>query len=293
MAGPDHGAGRRPDRLAGLRRLRHADGDHRLGTGEGVDARRVPEDVGGGAGQPVDQPGLAVVVVHRERAVRLQVLADRGHRLLGEEERLQPDLRGPAHQGQRVGQREEHEVVGAVRALEERAAVVGVHAHVGVVVRPVDVVLAADLEDARVDVDGVDAVGALAQRDRDVRAGAGADDEHVAEGVARGSQVRRLVDPLALLDLPLRGGHQLVRDAVRLDQQEAVVRRDDVVGLDLVVRRPGDARESWSPSAACRSPPPSRLRRPGDPRVCGSARRRARRRRRPTRPTAPAGSSAA
>ena len=209
-----------------LVRLGHPDRDHRLRAAERVDARRVAEDLGGGAGQPVDQPGLAVVVVHRERAVRLEVLAHRRHGLLGEEERLEADLRGAAHQGQRVGQREQDEVVvRPVRALQEGPAVVGVHVDPVVGVGPVDVGL------------GRRSRGS-AGRCRPRRRGRAPSRSAIAtsepepapttstspSALSGEPQVRRRVDPLALLELPLRGRHQLVRDAVGLDQQEPVVR---------------------------------------------------------------------
>ena len=56
------------------------------------------------------------------------------------------------------------------------------------------------LHDPRVDVDGVDVLRALRQRDRHVRAGAGADDQHVAERVAGRPLVRQPV--LRLLPEP-------------------------------------------------------------------------------------------
>ena len=99
---------------------------------------------------------LAVVVVHREGAVRLEVVARLLQRLLGEQERLEPDLRGAAHQRQRVGQREEDQVVLLVRACQERPAVVDVPGDPRVLVGLVGVAVDADLHDPRVDVDRVD-----------------------------------------------------------------------------------------------------------------------------------------
>ena len=71
-----------------------------------------------------DQPLLAVVVVEHEYARRGQVVSHGLECLLGEQERLEADVRGRADEGQRVGQGEDHQVVLLVRAAEERAAVV-------------------------------------------------------------------------------------------------------------------------------------------------------------------------
>ena len=71
-----------------------------------------------------DEPLLAVVVVEHEHAVGLQVVAHGLERLLREQERLEPDVRGRADERQRVGQGEDHEVVLLVRAAQECPAVV-------------------------------------------------------------------------------------------------------------------------------------------------------------------------
>ena len=115
--------------------------DHGLAAAGQVDAGGVPERGGRGAGQPVDQPVLAVVVVHRERAVGGQVLAGGGQGLFGEQEALQPDLRGPGDQGQRVGQGEQDQVVLGVGGLQERPAVVDVPGDPRIVVGVVGVLL--------------------------------------------------------------------------------------------------------------------------------------------------------
>ena len=128
------------------------------------------------ARQPVDQPRLAVVVVHREGAVRLQMTPHGLHRLAGEQEGFEADLRGAADQRQRIRQREQDQVVLLVRAFQEGAAVVDVPRHARIGIRAIDVLFAADLEDAWIDVDCVDMPRPFAERDRHVRAGAGADD---------------------------------------------------------------------------------------------------------------------
>ena len=45
-----------------------------------------------GAGKTVNQPWFAIVIVHSESPIGLQHPADGRHSLLGEKERLQPDL---------------------------------------------------------------------------------------------------------------------------------------------------------------------------------------------------------
>ncbi|WP_345155584.1 hypothetical protein [Nonomuraea rubra] len=95
---------------------------------------------------------------------------------------------------------------------------------------------AAQLAQLRVDLDGVDAGGALGQRDRHVGAAARADDEHVPGLLAR-PLVRQ-----AVLGLPLQagmGGHGLlVRDAVDRDVGDGNADLHELLGGDLVVRRP-------------------------------------------------------
>ena len=120
--------------------------------------------------EPVDQPVLAVVVVHREPAAGGEVVAGGCDRLRGEQVGLQPDRARAADQHQGVGQGEQDQVVLRVGLLEERAAVVDVGEHPRVLVGAVGVAFPPDLQDARVDLDGVDVLGALGQRDRDVAA---------------------------------------------------------------------------------------------------------------------------
>jgi hypothetical protein len=81
----------------------------------------------------------------------------------------------------------------------------------------VGILLAAQLEQRRIDLHRVDVPGALPQRDRDVGPGAGPDDEHVVQRVAVGQPLVR-GDVLRLLPLAIRGpGDPLVRDAVDAD----------------------------------------------------------------------------
>ena len=96
-----------------------------------------------------DEPFLAVVVVDDEHAVGGQVVAHRLERLLGEQERLEPDVRGRADEGQRVRQREDDEVVLLVRVAQERAAVVDVDGDPRILVRVVRVEVDAELLDLR------------------------------------------------------------------------------------------------------------------------------------------------
>ena len=120
-----------------------------------------------------------------------------------------------------------------VGALQERAAVVDVPGHPRVVVGLVGVLLHADLQDPRVDVDRVDMVGALAQRDRDVGAGAGADDQHVVERVAGRPLVGRPVNSSRLLQLPLAGAIIWCGTPLTAMQEQCRARRRSVVGWIL------------------------------------------------------------
>ena len=89
----------------------------------------------------------------------------------------------------------------------------------------------ADPLDDRIDLDGIDALGAPHQRAADVVAGAGADDQHVAEGVAAGvavQQVRQRIRGKARVQRL----HLLVADQV--DANQPLVRPI----TDAVIRRP-------------------------------------------------------
>jgi hypothetical protein len=130
----------------------------------------------------------AVAAVPARRSISqfgLQVLARRAQRLLGEQERLEPDLRGAVDQREGVGQGEEDEVVARPRVLQERPPVVDMGRHPPVLVGVVGVVLTPELQDAGVDLDGVHVPGALPQGDGHVGAGPRADHQHVVEVEAR------------------------------------------------------------------------------------------------------------
>ena len=89
-----------------------------------VEARAMAEDLGQGPAVAVDQPPLAIAVVHRERAALGQVRPRRGDGLAREQVALQPQRAVARHQREGVGQREQHEVVAGRGALQERAPVV-------------------------------------------------------------------------------------------------------------------------------------------------------------------------
>ncbi len=71
----------------------------------------------------------------------------------------------------------------------------------------VGVALGADLEDSRIDVDGVDMLRALGESNRDVRARAGPHDEDVLQGLALEMGVRQSV--LRFEGQSLRRGSQI------------------------------------------------------------------------------------
>ena len=131
-------------------------------------------------GVPAQQERL-VVVVHRERAAGGQVRLGRGQRLLGQQVALQPQGGLPGQRGQRVGQREQDQVVPLVRVLQVGPAVFDVHADPAVLVGMTRVHLAHPEQQQRIDLDGIDVPGALGQGDRDVVARPGPDDQDVAQ----------------------------------------------------------------------------------------------------------------
>ena len=188
-----------------------------------------------GPGQAIDQPPLAVVVVHGERAIWLEVGARLLHRLPREEVALEPKGGLAADERQGVGEREQDQVVLLVGPLEERPPIVDVDADARVVVGVLGVTLGADLLEAGVDLDRVHVPGALGQCDRHVRPRPGADDQDVLEGCRR-ALVGQEVDRLALA-ARIDRGHRLVRDAVDVDVGD--VRCVHGSGrLDLVIGRP-------------------------------------------------------
>ncbi len=195
----------------------------------------------GGSGQTVDQPGLAIIVVHGEGAIGLQPVAHRLHRFLGKEEGLQADLRGAADQGERVRQGKQDEVVLAIARLQEGAAVVDVPTDPRVRIGPVDIIFGADRHDPGIDVDRVDPMRTLAKRNGDVRSRPRADDQQFLQLVVGKAEVGSFVDPLALFQLPFGRCHQLMRHAIGLDGDDAVLCRPDDLGVDLVIRRPAHA----------------------------------------------------
>ena len=138
-----------------------------------------------GPGQAIDQPPLAVVVVHGEGAIGLEVGARLLHRLAREEVALEPKGGLAADERQGVGEGEQDQVVLLVGPLKEGSPVVDVDADARVVVWVLRVTLGADLLEARVDLDRVHVPGALGQRDRHVRPRPGADDQDVLERTSR------------------------------------------------------------------------------------------------------------
>ena len=174
----------------------------------------VPEAGLDRVGQPVAEPGRAVVVVHGEQPVaRVQVRLRRLHRLEREQVALQPERGLPGHQGQRVGQREQDHVVLRVRLLQEGPAVVDVHGDPGILVGMVRVQPPAQLVELGIDLHRVDVLGAVQQGVGHVVAGTGADDQDVVQRVRGSVQVRLGVD---LLQLAGRDD-VLVRDPVDAD----------------------------------------------------------------------------
>ena len=223
-----------------------AGGEHRLPAARErvaeLDTWGRPVDIVERARVAIEKERL-VVVVHREGPARIQVSPDRRHRLLCEEVVLEPKRALPCEQRQRVGQREQDEVVVVLRLLDEGAPVIDVDAHARVLVRPARMERLAERLDLGIDLDGVDVLRALGERDGDVVAVAGSDDQHVVErpgDVSIGKEVEAL--DLRERRQRVRG---LVRNVVRADR-EGVARQDAadavrrlLVGRShLVVRRP-------------------------------------------------------
>ena len=164
--------------------------------------------------QAIDQPLLAEVVVDDEQAVGSEAVADGAERLLGEHVALEAHAREARLQRQRINQRKDDEVVFLVRGAEEVPGVVVDDRYARIVERMVGMQALAEPEDRRVDLHGIDVLGAVHQRGRDVGAGAGAENQHVLEAVAK-DRVRPLIEVFLLRDR----GHRLVKDVVHLDDR--------------------------------------------------------------------------
>ena len=81
---------------------------------------------------------------------------------------LQAERRLPADQRQRVGQGEQDQVVGCVGLFQEGAAVIDVDRYARILVGVIRVQFGTDLLQLRIDLDGVDVLGALRQGDGDI-----------------------------------------------------------------------------------------------------------------------------
>ena len=158
-------------------------------------------------------------------------LPDVVHRLLREQVAFEADVAVAAVQHERIDQRVDDQVVLLVAGLEEVAAVVEVHEHARIVVRPIGMIALADALDHRIDFHGVDALGAPRQRAADVVAGSRADDQHLAERLGAGVAVEQVRQRVGGKRRVARL-HLLVADQVDVDQS-----RGRVI-VDAVVRRP-------------------------------------------------------
>ena len=134
-AGTGTGGRRSPDRACRAARVNSSPSGHVTAAGSALatstdsvvgrraDTRRVAEHVLERAGVALDEPRLAVVVVHGERATGGEVVAVRLDGLLGEQVALEADRRLALQQRERVGEGEQDRVPLAVGLLEEGAAV--------------------------------------------------------------------------------------------------------------------------------------------------------------------------
>jgi len=164
-----------------------------------VDARLLLEHPRHRVGKAIDQPLLAEVVVEHHQAARLQMVADRAKRFLREHVALQPYAGEARLHGQRIDQREHHEVVPLRRRREEMPRIVDDGRHARIVVRPIRVPLLSKAQDHRIDFNGVDVLRAVPQRRGDVRARSGAENQDVVERVAE-CGVRPLIEVFLPID---------------------------------------------------------------------------------------------
>ena len=144
-----------------------------------------------------------------------------GERLLREQVGLEAQVRGVAHQRERIGDRIHDQVVLALRVAQEGPAVLDAHRYVRVCVRLGGVEPSRDVHDGGIDLDRVDVVGTTLDRHRRVVARSGADHQDAVVRLPR--------EPLVELGVE---GERLPVGV----QREALVRHPVGVDPDRVVR---------------------------------------------------------
>ncbi len=213
--------------------------------------RRRSEDVRHHARVALDEPRLAVVVVHHEYAVGREVIPSAGEGFLGEEERLEPQIGCAAHQREGIGHREHDEVIPFGRVPQERATIGDDRRDARVGVRVVGVLRPPDRLDAGVDLDRVHGPGPVRQGDRNIGPRAGADDQRLREGAIGKPAIDLVV--VGLLRRR-RGEHRLERQAV--DEDDIGPRRahdvEPVVGRVHVPADRFDAEADHGRADECR-----------------------------------------
>ena len=180
------------------------------------DDRRPPEGVLEHAAEPVREPRAPVEVVEHHDPVGRQVGPDVVERLLGEQEGLEANVAGRRQQRERVRLRHHDQVVLLVRRAQERPPVVDDPRDARILVGAHPVSVDAELQDRRVDLDGVHMTIAARDGHRHVVARARADDQRVVERV-----VGVPIVDLRIEDAQRLVGHRepLVRDPVGVDDR--------------------------------------------------------------------------
>ena len=191
--------------------------------------RLTAEHLGGHRGDALHNPALAIEVVHHEDAVRLQHAADILKGLLGEQIALQADIGVARVQDQRVDQRIDDEVVFLFGRAQEVPSVIKVGHDTRVRIGLVRMMMDADVLDDRIDLHRVDALHAVAQRVRQIVAGAGADHHDIVKRRAAAAllqEVDQRIHRAALLE----GDHLLMADIVDMDGAIFNVVVDGIIG---------------------------------------------------------------
>src|SRR5947207_4948635 len=160
--------------------------------------------------QFVKQPICTVEVIEDQQAVLGEMRSGRGNGVLCQQEALQAQAGVTGSERERIGQREDDQVVMLGRILQEVAPIIHDLLHSWIAIRVVRVELLPELQDQRVDLHSSNRLDAVGQRRSGIGSAASAEDECVVKRTTREKLVDAPVEGL----LVLPGDHRLMTSRV-------------------------------------------------------------------------------